>query len=171
MEKLIELNSLSIISQGSRVNVLLNGKEYKNLTIKHGYMYLSANKGRDVVFTTDSHSSLIFADTLGVCMVKSVQGNVFKERVVSDDGKVIYEIESSADYDRLSYIFEDSKLVDVESGEFFFVRHNQFRFFFPLKYDYLGEKIFVCEEKLERMIFLMSYIWLKKNMTSHDPLN
>lgn len=123
------------------------------------------------MFQSDSETYLNFLGGFGLCKVRKVEGNVFKEEIVANNGEVVFEIESCADYDKFSYIFEDTKIVDVSNNKKFYVRHNQFRILMPLKYEYLGKPLNIDQQQLDTMIFLLGYIWLKKNMTSHDPLN
>lgn len=117
---------------------------------------------------TYSMSYIYFGKDLGEYRILENRDEKFKTKITEDGGPIVFDIESMISLNFWSYIYEDTLIRDCKNNSTFVVRYNPFRFFLPLKMEVIK---FSANVDIERVIFISSYLWLKKYMTSHDALN
>jgi hypothetical protein len=168
LETDIKISNISFVRKGGALEIRIDSKVNNNLIVNHEFKELSVKRESEVLMVTDSVRYIDFRKSIGNCKVIENRDNVFKTDILDENGSKIFEIESMISFDFWSYIFEDTLVQDNTNGSSFILRYNPFRFFLPLKMEVIQ---FSKEVDVEHVIFLSSYLWLKKNMTSHDALN
>jgi len=158
----------SLIGSGDGVNVISDINFFDDVFIYRDYSELKVIKGDDVIFHTDSEKFLDFKSRGGKCGIEMHYGkDGIKEFIKSETGECMFFSHSFDGFDKWNFIYSDFEIVPMtKKFKSFYIRFYQWRFLRSLKVTVMSLS---NQNDLLDLLCIAAYMWLKQEMTRHDP--